>query len=447
MILSKHIFSFSKYVQPGWYFSLPAPEGSVYWVDARKIPAEDSKHLDLDPGFEHENSMLRDAAYQLLLKGYISNDRSQSLVLSDDAIPVADEYRFLRKNYHAWWSWYVFFLRCFSLHNPFREWKSFLKTKNVARRSVYSRVFSHAVAAEPARDAAFVSIIIPTLNRYSYLHDILRDLEQQTFKKFEVLVIDQSHPYRPEFYESFNLSLRVIRQEQPGLWTARNRGIRESQSEWIAFSEDDVRVKEYWLESHVACVSHFNADVSAGIFFPDGMEMPLHKSHFRWSEQFATGNAFVNRSVFKRVGLFDLQFERMRMGDGEFGLRCYCAGIRSISNPMAYALDVKAPQGGLRQMGSWDSFRPTSLFSPRPVPSVLYLLRRYFGSAIAFYDLLVKIPMSIIPFRYKRNSKLYWIGGLLAIFALPFVAIQVFRSWRISSRMLREGPKIEKLTA
>jgi glycosyltransferase involved in cell wall biosynthesis len=447
MILSKHIFSFTKYVQPGWYFSLPAPEGTRYWVDVRKISAEDRQYLDLDPAFEHENSALRDAAHQLLLKGYISAGKDLSLVLSDDAIPIADEYRFLRRNYHAWWSWYVFFLRCLSLYNPLREWSAFARTRSVTRKNVYARVFPHVVNMETNRHEAFVSVIIPTLNRYSYLRNILQDLERQTFKKFDVWVIDQSHPYRPEFYDAFNLSLKVIRQDEPGLWKARNKGVCESQAEWIAFSEDDVRVKENWLENHVACVSHFNVDVSAGIFFPEGAELPVHKSHFRWSEQFATGNAFVNRSVFKRVGLFDLQFERMRMGDGEFGLRCYCAGIRSISNPMAYALDVKAPQGGLRQMGSWDSFRPTSLFSPRPVPSVLYLIRRYFGNGVALYDLLVKIPMSIIPFRFKRDSRLYWIGGLLALVLLPFVCIQVFRSWRKSSRMLLEGPKIEKLTA
>lgn len=445
MNVNTNIFSFTKYVQPGWYFWLHAPDGRFYWVDVRKISIAERKLIDLDSGYVQEESMLRDAAHQLLLKGYIATDPHLSLSISGEAIPVVDEYRFLRRYYHGLWSWYVLFLRCLGGHNPFREWRCFLRTRKVKRVSVYTSCFSHTVDYEAVKDSSLVSIVIPTLNRYAHLEHILRDIEKQTLTSFEVVVIDQSDPFRPEFYTNFNLPLRVIHQYEPGLWKARNRGIRESNGKWIAFSEDDVRVEADWLEKHLACVTHFEVDVSAGIFFAEGSQMPIHKAHFRWAEQFATGNALVHRSVFERVGLFDMQFERMRMGDGEFGLRAYLSGIRSISNPQAFALDVKASQGGLRQMGSWDSFRPTSVLAPRPVPSVLYLLRRYFGNTIARLDLLIKIPMSIIPFRYKKNSGLFLLGGIVAILILPLVLIQVFRSWRKSSVMLRQGPQIESL--
>ena len=445
MKVNPYIFSFTRYVQPGWYFWLPTPEGSCYWVDVRKVSVADRELIDLDTGYIHEESRLRDAAHQLLVKGYITTDPDFLLSISVDAVPVVDEYRFLHRYYHVLWSWYVLFLRCLSGHNPFLEWRYFSKARQAKRVLVYDQCFSHAVVHDLTKNPSMVSIVIPTLNRYTYLENILRDLEQQTFTSFEVVVIDQSDPFQPNFFNDFNLPLRVIHQPEPGLWKARNRGIRESKGKWIAFSEDDVRVKSDWLEKHLACVTHFGVDISAGIFFAEGTNMPLHKAHFRWAEQFAAGNAFVNRSVFERIGLFDLQFELMRMGDGEFGLRAYLSGIRSISNPRAFALDVKAPQGGLRQMGSWDSFRPTSLLAPRPVPSVLYLMRRYFGNAIARLDLLVKIPMSIIPFRYKKNSNLYWLGGISAILILPLVCLQVFRSWKKSSAMLQQGPKIDSL--
>ena len=34
-------------------------------------------------------------------------------------------------------------------------------------------------------------------------------------------------------------------------------------------------------------------------------------------------------------------------------------------------------------MGSWDAFRPKSILAPRPVPSVLYYYRKYFGNKAA----------------------------------------------------------------
>lgn len=443
--MNKFIFSFTRYIQPGWYFWLPSAGDVCYWADVRKLAETDRQLLNTENGYDHEESFLRDTAYQLLLKGYIARTQEVSLVLSDHPVSVADEYRFIRRFYHAWWSRYVLILRCLTGHNPFREWKSYNRAKHIKRVDVYRDIFVHD-ALEKIHDSPRVSIIIPTLNRYAYLTNILADLAQQTYRNFEVIVIDQSNPYRADFYDTFDLPLRVIRQEEPGLWKARNNGIRESTGTWIAFSEDDVRVTEDWLQNHLACTANFGVDISAGIFFPEGTAAPVHKAHFRWSEQFASGNALVKRTVFNQIGLFDLQFERMRMGDGEFGLRAYRAGISSVSNPKAYALDVKAPEGGLRQMGSWDAFRPTSLLAPRPVPSVLYLIRRYFGKKIMFYDLLVKVPMSVIPFRFKKNSKLYWAGALVALVMLPFVAIQIFRSWRKSSRMLHEGPNIQKLS-
>ena len=63
------------------------------------------------------------------------------------------------------------------------------------------------------------------------------------------------------------------------------------------------------------------------------------------------------------------------MGDGEFGTRCYINGLFAVLNPLSPCTDVKASSGGLRQMGSWDSWRPLKFFSARPIPSVLYYSR------------------------------------------------------------------------
>ncbi|RMF47480.1 MAG: glycosyltransferase family 2 protein, partial [Deltaproteobacteria bacterium] len=144
--------------------------------------------------------------------------------------------------------------------------------------------------------------------------------------------------------------------------------------------------------------------------------------------------------------LFDRQFERQRMGDGEFGLRAYLQGFKSISNPYASCIDIKAGTGGLRQMGSWDGFRPKSWLAPRPVPSVLYLCRKYFGDRAARYLLLKGVPPSLISYRYKRNSLLLLLGLPLTLLLLPLVVWQVWRAWSISSDMLQQGAKIPTLT-
>jgi len=63
--------------------------------------------------------------------------------------------------------------------------------------------------------------------------------------------------------------------------------------------------------------------------------------------------------------LFDEKFNGMRMGDGEFGMRAYTKGYKSISNPYAKRLHLKVSEGGLREMGSWDGFRPKKMVCPQ----------------------------------------------------------------------------------
>ena len=93
------------------------------------------------------------------------------------------------------------------------------------------------------------------------------------------------------------------------------------------------------------------------------------------------------------------------MGDGEFGLRAYLKGFKSINNPKAERLHLKVSSGGLREMGSWDGFRSTVFLLP--IPSVLYFFRRYWGTKSA----LIFIPDYSIFF-----ISLYFKGKLIGIY-------------------------------
>src|SRR5690606_22329814 len=193
------------------------------------------------------------------------------------------------------------------------------------------------------------------------------------------------------------------------------------------------------------CLDYFKAQVSAGVFYPEGQSIPKERSIFALASQFATGNAMLYKSVFEQVGLFDRQFEKQRMGDGEFGLRVYLEGIRSVSNPYASCIDVKAGTGGLREMGSWDAFRPSTFFAPRPIPSVLYYFRTYYGNQAARWALWRTIPISILPYQFKKNKPMLVLGVFLSMLLLPLVIFQVAKSWRLSSKKLKEGGLIERL--
>jgi hypothetical protein len=197
---------------------------------------------------------------------------------------------------------------------------------------------------------------------------------------------------------------------------------------------------------HVACLSFFGCDISAGVTDTlVGNRLSERDARFHYSDVFDTGNSLVRRKVFEATGLFDRQFEKQRMGDGEFGLRSYLAGHPPVSNPHAIRQHLKVETGGLREFGSWDAFRPGRLFSPRPVPSVLYFVRRYFGTASACFFVLNSIVSSIVPYRYKNNTLLKLISPLFFIPLTPVILLQVMRSWQLSSWKLDRGPMVEHL--
>ena len=131
------------------------------------------------------------------------------------------------------------------------------------------------------------------------------------------------------------------------------------------------------------------------------------------------------------------------MGDAEFGVRSFLNNYKSINNPKAKRIHLKSNFGGLREMGSWDGMRPTNIFSPRPIPSILYLYRKYWGNKLAIFSLLKDIPLSLNSYKNKGKKKGYIISICILIIFFPIILIQIFRSWKIASSMILSGDKIE----
>lgn len=439
------LFEFLKYLQPTHYFQRYTTLGNSVFPMIGELPIEILDQLEQDEAYLSKTAKHYDLSWQAVQKGYIGKSKTYT---SFEHIPIEDNYRFIRKYFHSAWVFFVLILRLSSFHNPIKELSGWRRTRNVSRIHINSPIrYENWEAYHPKlldREPK-VSVIIPTLNRYHYLKDILFDLEQQSYKNFEVIVVDQSDPYHPDFYSDFKLDLKLIRQDEKALWLARNTAIKRSRGDLIALSEDDVRVQPDWIINHLKCLDFFNGEVSAGVFFPLGSSIPEERSFFTIASQFATGNAMLYKKVFGKVGLFDRQFEKQRMGDGEFGMRIYLEGIRSISNPLAACVDVKAGTGGLREMGSWDAFRPSTFLAPRPIPSVLYFFRRYFGTNSSLLALLRMVPLSVFPYQFKKNKPLMLIGIFITILIFPIVCYQVCRSWQLSSKKINDGPKIDVL--
>ena len=100
-----------------------------------------------------------------------------------------------------------------------------------------------------------LSIIIPIYNVEQFLPQCLKSIQEQHFDDYEVLCIDDgSTDGSSKIINSFctiDNHFRSIRQDNAGMSTARNRGLREAQGDYVLFVDSDDWLIEESL-SHLA---------------------------------------------------------------------------------------------------------------------------------------------------------------------------------------------------
>lgn len=94
-----------------------------------------------------------------------------------------------------------------------------------------------------------VSVIIPTYNRAGQVAEAVASVAAQTFRDFEILVVDDgSTDATPEVLASLE-GVRVLRHAcRRGVAAARNLGAAKAKGEWLAFLDSD----DLWLPEKLA---------------------------------------------------------------------------------------------------------------------------------------------------------------------------------------------------
>ena len=97
-----------------------------------------------------------------------------------------------------------------------------------------------------------ISVIIPVYNVEDYLHYAIESLEKQTYKNFEIILVndgstDNSGELCDEYSEKYS-NVRVFHKENGGLSDARNFGVQKAKGEFITFLDPDDYLEVYSLE-------------------------------------------------------------------------------------------------------------------------------------------------------------------------------------------------------
>ncbi|WP_223549443.1 glycosyltransferase family 2 protein [Aestuariivivens sp. NBU2969] len=95
----------------------------------------------------------------------------------------------------------------------------------------------------------FFSVVIPLYNKEAYIADTLNSVLNQTFEDFEVIIVnDGSTDGSLEMASSFkDQRIKIFNQINQGASVARNNGIEQAQSEFIALLDAD----DIWYKNHL----------------------------------------------------------------------------------------------------------------------------------------------------------------------------------------------------
>lgn len=103
-----------------------------------------------------------------------------------------------------------------------------------------------------------LSIIIPYYNAEPYTSELLDVLAPQVTDQVEVIVVDDGsrQPFKTD-----HQFCRVIRKENGGTASARNRGLDEARGDYIQFIDADDLVPDYYVKKIFAKIKSSDADV------------------------------------------------------------------------------------------------------------------------------------------------------------------------------------------
>ena len=85
-----------------------------------------------------------------------------------------------------------------------------------------------------------VSVIIPTYNHAMYIERTLESVFQQTYKNYEIIVIDDgSTDNTQEVIKSYENKITYICKENEGTAKSRNLGLKIAKGKYVAFLDSD----------------------------------------------------------------------------------------------------------------------------------------------------------------------------------------------------------------
>ncbi len=128
-----------------------------------------------------------------------------------------------------------------------------------------------------------ISIIVPVYNTEKYLKKSLSSILKQTYKEFEVIIVndgstDDSEKIIDSFKKKYPKKIKSFKKKNEGVSVARNYGISKASGEYLAFVDSDDWIEPDFLEKLYNTALKDDLDI---IVCDTIMDYPDHKEILR----------------------------------------------------------------------------------------------------------------------------------------------------------------------
>lgn len=216
-----------------------------------------------------------------------------------------------------------------------------------------------------------ISIIIPNYNGLNFLNNCIYSLQNQSYKDFEIIVVDNNSEDGSCEYLSKNYSKIILIKldKNYGFSKAVNEGIKSSTSKYIVLLNNDTEVDSYWLENLVSFVEK-NEKIfsvcSKMIRYHEkdrlddaGDEYTILGWAYKRGDGFyinqydkaqqvfssCAGAAIYRKSILEEIGYFDEDFFAY-MEDVDISYRAKIYGYKNIYCPEAVVYHIGSATSG-----------------------------------------------------------------------------------------------------
>ena len=164
-----------------------------------------------------------------------------------------------------------------------------------------------------------ISVIIPTFNRKKTLGRAIQSVSDQSLSPFEILIIDDgSNDGTKEWIKESFQDIKYIYQDNQGVSSARNKGIKYAYGDWVAFLDSDDEWLPNKLYEQVKAIGS-NQEIkffhTNEIWIRNGVRVNQMKKHKKYGGyifekcldicRISPSSALIKKEIFDDIGTFD----------------------------------------------------------------------------------------------------------------------------------------------